>query len=165
MCMNLKFNTLVKLYQDQVYTLALYLVRDRCEAEDIAQEVYIKLWENMKIVELMRAKLWLMKVTRNLCLDRLRRRALESRLPVDPEDINEVTGPADSMMYEQRINRLKSAINNLGEPYRTLVIFRDIHQHSYRDIAHILELSMDQVKVYLYRARQQLKESLGEIEI
>jgi RNA polymerase sigma-70 factor (ECF subfamily) len=67
--MNLKFNTLVNLYQDQVYNLASYLVRDRFEAEDITQEVYIRLWENMQDVEFVRAKLWLMKVTRNLCLD------------------------------------------------------------------------------------------------
>jgi RNA polymerase sigma-70 factor (ECF subfamily) len=68
-------------------------------------------------------------------------------------------------MCEQRMNRLKSAISGLVEPYRTLVIFRDIHQYSYGDIAHILELSLEQVKVYLYRARQQLKENMRETGI
>ena len=58
---------------------------------------------------------------------------------------------------------LKVAIANLKEPYRSLVILTDIHQHSYQEVAAVLELSLSQVKVYLHRARKQLREQLSEV--
>jgi RNA polymerase sigma-70 factor (ECF subfamily) len=59
--------------------------------------------------------------------------------------------------------RLKHSINGLTEPYRSLVVLRDIHQHSYEEVANVLELSLPQVKVYLHRARKQLREQLAEV--
>ena len=163
--MNLKFSTLVNLYEDEVYTLALYLLRDRCEAEDIAQETYIKLWENLDKVEFLRAKSWMMRVTRNACMDRLRRRSLENDISNFPMNSEQVQGPTDALIQEEKNNWLKTAIENLNEPYRSLVILRDIHQNSYSEIASILELKPDQVKVYLHRARQQLRTRLQEVEL
>ena len=162
--MNLKFLTLVSRYENEVYTLALYLLRDRSDAEDIAQETYIKLWENLEQIDFMRAKSWLMKVTRNKCLDRLRRRVLENQISSDPLNADQVQGPADTLVQKQQISWLRKAIENLNEPYRSLIVLRDIQQNSYNEIARTLELNLDQVKVYLYRARQQLKSSLQEVE-
>ena len=157
---NLKFNALVRLYQNEVYSLALYLLRDRTEAEDMAQEVYIRLWENLTQVEFARAKLWLLRVTRNACLDRLRRRTLERDFAQHSTREEPVQGPVEELVREQRSELLRQAVGGLEEPFRSLLILRDIQQHSYQDIARILELSLDQVKVYLYRARQQLKARL-----
>jgi RNA polymerase sigma-70 factor (ECF subfamily) len=58
---------------------------------------------------------------------------------------------------------LKHSINGLTEPYRSLVVLRDVHQHSYEEVASVLELSLPQVKVYLHRARKQLREQLAEV--
>jgi RNA polymerase sigma-70 factor (ECF subfamily) len=55
---------------------------------------------------------------------------------------------------------LKLAIGRLKEPYRSLVVLRDVRQHSYEDVAQTMELSLSQVKVYLHRARKQLREQL-----
>jgi len=163
--MNLKFRTLVKLYENDVYSLALYLLHDRSEAEDMAQETYIKLWQHLDQVKIRKAKAWLLRVTRNRCLDHLRRRGLEN----DVSNIHPVTQalqePEITLIQEQRNNWLKRNLENLKEPYRSLIILRDIHQNSYSDIADTMELSLDQVKVYLYRARQQLKTRLQEVEL
>ena len=59
--------------------------------------------------------------------------------------------------------RLKTTINGLKEPYRSLVVLRDVHQHSYEEVAAVLELNMPQVKTYLHRARKQLREQLAEV--
>lgn len=162
--MNFKFNTLVKRYEDEVYTLALYLLRDRGEAEDVAQETYIKLWEKLERVERKQARAWLMRVTRNACLDRLRRRQLEGDMIVDPVLYERRQEPENTLIEEQNSNWIRRAIENLNEPYRSLIVLRDIQQNSYSEIALVLELSLDQVRVYLHRARQQLKARLQEVE-
>ena len=59
--------------------------------------------------------------------------------------------------------QLQQSINRLKEPYRSLVVLRDIHQHSYAEVAGVLELSLAQVKTYLHRARKQLREQLAEV--
>ena len=126
----------------------------------MAQEVYIRLWENLAQVEFARAKLWLLRVTRNACLDRLRRRTLEREFAQQTIPDEPAQGPVEELALEQRTELLRQAVGGLEEPFRSLIILRDIHQHSYQDIARVLELSLDQVKVYLYRARQQLKARL-----
>ena len=150
----------MRLYENEVFSLAFYLMKDRAEAEDMTQEVYIRLWENLAQVEFTRARPWLMRVARNACLDRLRRRTLEKDYVQRSAANGPAQGPADTLASEQRTTLVRNAIGGLEEPFRSLIILRDIHQHSYQDIAHILELSLDQVKVYLYRARRQLKASL-----
>jgi RNA polymerase sigma-70 factor (ECF subfamily) len=162
---NLKFNALVRLYEREVFSLALYLLKDRSEAEDMAQEAYIKLWENLAQVEYARAKFWLLRVTRNACLDRLRRRTLENNFTQQAGVAGPANGPMDMLVQERRTTVLQNAVGGLEEPYRSLIILRDIHQNSYQDIARLLELSLDQVKVYLFRARQQLKTRLEAMEL
>ena len=63
----------------------------------------------------------------------------------------------------EQAERLSRSIASLTEPYRSLVVLRDIHQHSYEEVAGVLELSLVQVKVYLHRARKQLREQLAEV--
>ncbi len=161
--MSRKFRSLVKSHENRVYTLAVYLLRDRSEAEDVAQETYLKLWNNLDTIDMERAGAWLMKVTRNACLDRLRKRRPQTELSDHHLGTDQVQGPADTLEQAQLGNWLRSAIGNLKEPYRSLVVLRDVQQNSYREVALSLELSLDQVKVYLHRARRQLRENLQEV--
>ena len=161
--MSLKFRALVKKHENQVYTLGVYLLRDRSEAEDVAQETYIKLWNNMDKIEAERAGAWLMKVTRNACLDRLRKRRPQTEFSDDHLGDAQAQEPAEALEQAQLGNWLRGAIGNLKEPYRSLVVLRDVQQNSYRDVAQTLELSLDQVKVYLHRARKQLRDNLQEV--
>ena len=72
--MSREYQQWVRDYQDQAWSLARYLLKDASEAEDATQEAFIKLWHHRENVDPERIKPWLMKVTRNTCLDRLRRR-------------------------------------------------------------------------------------------
>ena len=151
------FRQWITQHQDDVWSLARYLLKDASEAEDAAQEVFVRLWKHRKVVEAERVRPWLMKVTRNECLDRIRRRRPEEEL----EDIAVVEGGPMLKLQQAELSQwLKQAIGQLKEPFRSLVVLRDVQQHSYEDVAKTMDLSLSQVKVYLHRARKQLREQL-----
>ncbi len=151
----------VREHQDQAWSLARYLLKDASEAEDAVQEAFIKLWNHRDDVDPARVKPWLMKVTRNTCLDRLRRRKPETEL-TEVQAVEE-HGPMAGAQQGELGRWLKRSIEGLKEPYRTLVVLRDIQQHSYEEVANATELTLSQVKVYLHRARKQLREQLAEV--
>ena len=155
------FRQWITQHQDDVWSLARYLLKDASEAEDAAQEVFVRLWKHRGVVEAERVRSWLMKVTRNECLDRLRRRRPEGEF--DDSAVAE-GGPLMDVQKAEVSRWLNLAIGRLKEPYRSLVILRDVHQHSYEDVAQTMELSLSQVKVYLHRARKQLREQLVELQ-
>ena len=155
------YRSWVETYQDQAWSLARHLLRDAAEAEDATQEAFIKLWDNREAIDPERVRPWLMKVTRNACLDRLRRRRPEVALE-DVELIASGEPLADAEQGELG-SWLRRAIEGLKEPYRSLVLLRDVQQHSYEEVAGATDLSLTQVKVYLHRARKQLREELAEV--
>ncbi len=160
--MSRRYRQWVREYQNQAWTLARYLLKDAQEAEDATQEAFVKLWNHRDSIDPDRIKPWLMKVTRNGCLDRLRRRRDIVELN-ESHVLIEAKGPMDDVAGRELGRWLKNAIGGLKEPYRSLVVLRDVHQHSYEDVARMLELSLSQVKVYLHRARKELREQLAEV--
>ena len=156
------FRKWVDEYQDQAWTLARYLLKDPAEAEDACQEAFVKLWRHQDSIDPEKVKPWLMKVTRNGCLDRLRRRHPTEELQ-DWKQADLAPGPMQGAHQYEQGEWLKATIAGLKEPYRSLVVLRDIHQHSYEEVATVLELNMPQVKTYLHRARKQLREQLAEV--
>ena len=149
-------------YQDQAWTVARYMLKDAQEAEDATQEAFVKLWHNRDNIDPDKVKPWLMKVTRNGCLDRLRRR--RDSVEFEESHMSEVaSGPMQDAEVSETATWLKRAIASLKEPYRSLVVLRDINQHSYEKVAGMLELNLAQVKTYLHRARKQLRQQLAEV--
>jgi RNA polymerase sigma-70 factor (ECF subfamily) len=160
--MSRRFRKWVEEYQDQAWTLARYLLKDPAEAEDACQEAFVKLWKHQDTVDPEKIRPWLMKVTRNTCLDRLRRRRPTEEWQ-EWHQPDQAPGPMQDIHQRELGARLKTTINRLKEPYRSLVVLRDVHQHSYEEVAAVLELNMPQVKTYLHRARKQLREQLAEV--
>jgi len=160
--MSREFRKWVDEYQDQAWTLARYMLGDPSEAEDVCQESFVKLWHHQDRIHTEKTRPWLMKVVRNGCLDRIRRRKPEGELFHDTL-VDHGPGPLQGMEQSETGSQLKAAIAALREPYRSLVVLRDVQQHSYSDVARTLELTMSQVKVYLHRARKQLREQLAPI--
>jgi RNA polymerase sigma-70 factor (ECF subfamily) len=160
--MSRRYRQWVKQYQDQAWTVARYILKDAQEAEDATQEAFVKLWHNQDSIDPERIGPWLMKVTRNGCLDRLRRR--KDNVEFDESYMSaDVNGPLQGVTNRETGLWLKQAIGRLKEPYRSLVVLRDVNQHSYEEVAGMLELSLAQVKTYLHRARKQLREQLAEV--
>ena len=160
--MSARFKQWVDTYQDQAWTLARYLLRDPAEAEDACQEAFVKLWNHRDRIDPDKIRPWLMQVTRNQCLDRLRRRRPTQEW-AEWQTADEGPGPAEGTQQRELGELLRRSINGLSEPYRSLVVLRDVHQHSYEEVASVLELSLPQVKTYLHRARKQLREQLAEV--
>lgn len=138
--------------------MARYLLRNDADAEDAAQEVFSSLWSHRDSIEAGKERAWLMRVTRNECFDRIRRRRPESEW--NDETVVEERGPMDATEQGELSRQLATAIAELDEPARSLVVLRDMQQYSYEEISQMQSLSLSQVKVYLHRARARLREQL-----
>jgi RNA polymerase sigma-70 factor (ECF subfamily) len=165
------FETAVARHQRKVFTFAHYFLSHREEAEDVTQEVFIRLWRNRHKVEPEHLGTWLLKVTRNACYDRLRRRRTAAGV-MAPDPDGELSGQVASLAPDPEMQahsaqlggRLVSALNQLPRKQRSVIILREIQGLSYQDISEVLDLPLSSVKVSLHRGRQQLREQLGEVQ-
>jgi RNA polymerase sigma-70 factor (ECF subfamily) len=164
------FETAVRRHQRKVFTFAHYFLSSREEAEDVTQEVLVRLWRNRRKVSIDRAGSWLLTVTRNACYDRLRQRRSVARLVetgIDGREVYQVAAsepdPELQAGSAQLGRRLVTALGQLSEQQRSVVILREIQGLSYDEIATVLNLPLSRVKVNLHRGRQQLRGHLREV--
>jgi RNA polymerase sigma-70 factor (ECF subfamily) len=139
------------------------------DAEDIAQQVFVRVWKNAKRYE-PRAKFttWLLKITRNLVFNELRRRSRHPQVPLQAESEEEerplkdehAVAPDASLLEHELQEAVDAAIANLPETQRMAVILRRYEELSYEEIAESLDQSVSAVKSLLFRARTELRESL-----
>ena len=158
----------VRLYQHRVYTFAVYFMGNQEEAKDVTQDVLIKLWKHRKRVDEDRLLGWLLRVTRNACVDAIRKR--KSYRKVVATDTDNVALAAGDMLLPDAVTEgrlfqahLKQALDHLHEPYRSIVILREIQEMKYEEICGALDLPLNTVKVYLHRARKMLRKQLSEV--
>ncbi|MEJ2444324.1 MAG: RNA polymerase sigma factor [Exilibacterium sp.] len=154
--MEFKYRSIVNTHSRQVYGLALRILNNRAEAEDCTQEVFERLWKQIGKVEQVRAGAWLSQVTRNCAIDYLRQRHVTQEYD-DSHEADVSDSPSCKLQNSQLGHWLRSAIGKLKEPYRSIILRSDLHEQSQREIAEYCELNENQVKVYLHRARKQLR--------
>jgi RNA polymerase sigma-70 factor (ECF subfamily) len=163
------FDAAVAAHGTRVWTLAVYLLGDKTEAEDVVQEVLIRLWRHGAEVQEGRLRSWLMRVTRNACIDAVRRR----RARVDGRRSKEscslghieidVPGPERLAQSAELGDRIAVALERLQEPQRSVVVMREIQGMSYREIAEVMEMPLNSVRVALHRGRARLRLALEEV--
>lgn len=153
------YNECVTLYADNVYRFIVKNLRHEEDARDVVQTAFEKLWINRTAVDYTKCKSYLFTVAYNQMIDHLRK----VRRVYLSEDFKEET-----KVYNRQFNNAKAvleeALNRLSETQRSLVVLKDYEGYSYEEIGKITGLSSSQVKVYLHRARLQLKEYLVKIE-
>ena len=135
------------------------ILGDAHEAEDVVQETFLKYWQHSSKVR--GAKAWLITVARNKCLDRLR--STKRFVDADPEIFESQTDDRDpewQSSQDETAARLNELIAELPEPQRSLVVLFDIQGMTGAECAQILNLNVNQVKVYLHRARRRLRHAL-----
>lgn len=163
-----QFEQQLQRYQHRIYGYAFHYLGNREEAEDITQEVFIRFWKHRETIDEEKPLGWLLRVTRNASVDAIRRRKTYQRtVSVNSELLDYAHGrnplpdtDAESSDFRQH---LQSALEELSEPYRSIVILREIQELKYQEIAEALDLPLTTVKVYLHRARKMLRNQLHEV--
>lgn len=140
------------------------------DAEDVTQDVLIKIWNNLDSFKIAAAKTWIMKTTHNQCIDCLRKRSKETQRDLlFDEELYESPGNETYLvnpMYKTHVtimaDKIKEAIQRLPENMRSIFILFEIHGLKYKEISKSLNIPMNSVKVYLMRARKKLQEELKD---
>ncbi|HXB41712.1 MAG TPA: RNA polymerase sigma factor [Bacteroidia bacterium] len=156
-----EFNTCVDLYADGLYRFILKHVKDTDVARDLVQDTYEKLWLKVNDVESKNAKSYMFTTGYHTTIDYLRRAKKSERLDFDKHP--EETGKENSN-YDLK-TLLNKALELLPEIQKSVVLLRDYEGYDYKEIGTITGLTESQVKVYIFRARQTLKEYLVKAEV
>jgi RNA polymerase sigma-70 factor (ECF subfamily) len=162
------FQELVRRHRDRIYTFAFYSLKNREDAEDVTQEVLIRLWKHWQRLEGDHLQAWIVRVTKNACVDAVRRRQTRRRLESTGEGDeverapDDAADPARDAAGADFRRRLESALAALAEPYRSIVILREIQGLAYDEIAAAVDKPLNTVKVYLHRGRRMLRDELRE---
>ena len=147
-----EYNQCVDLYADSVYRFILKNLRHEADAKDIVQGTFEKMWINRERVDNARSKSYLFTVAYNQMIDHIRKNKRIS-LRDDFSEHSKITQQAVPDI--KRI--LNEALGQLNEIQRSLVLLKDYEGYNYEEIGEITGLNASQVKVYLHRARLQLK--------
>lgn len=159
------FTQLVEAYKGPVYSLALRMLHRPAEAEDAAQEIFLRAYTKLATYDRERKFVsWLMGIASNYCIDVLRRRRATFVTLDDVAYIVPSTEPGPERQAEQREQRraIQQAIAQLPETYRLVAVLRYYQDLSYEEIQEITGLSEPTVKTRLHRARRMLQESLSK---
>jgi RNA polymerase sigma factor (sigma-70 family) len=154
-----EYNECVKLYADNVYRFILKNLRKDDDAKDVVQSSFEKMWLNRDKVDNDKCKSFLFTVAYNTMIDHIRK----NKRIVLKEDFGETAlGSSDPEQNTKRI--LHEALSKLSERDRSLVMLKDYEGYNYAEIGEITALNESQVKVYLHRARLQLREYIVKVE-
>ncbi len=172
------FRELVRRYERPVFSLLFRMVRDSATAEDLSQDAFIKVLNNIdKYRPEFKFSSWLFKIANNIAIDFLRRRQLDtismdgsphaataaeaesSSFDIDSGGENAL----DEMAAKELGSAIERAIGSLRPEYRSCIMLRHVEGRSYEEIAATLDLPLGTVKTYIHRARAQLREALEHL--
>ena len=154
-----EYNQCVNLCADNVYRFILKNLRNEADAKDVVQGAFEKMWVNRETVDNERSKSFLFTVAYHQMIDHIRKNKRISLKDVFSEN------DRGSVVQKQDIKRiLNEALNKLSDLQRSLVMLKDYEGYSYEEIGQITKLNESQVKVYLHRARLQLREYIVRVE-
>jgi RNA polymerase sigma-70 factor (ECF subfamily) len=165
------FEQLIERHQSLVAGTVARMLGSSSEVEDIAQQVFIRVWKSARrYVPRAKFTTWLLKITRNLVFNELRRSKRHAHVPLQTEPgaeefpLKDETNPTpDASLLESELQRtIEEAITELPESQRMALILRRYEQLSYEQIADILDLSVPAVKSVLFRARTELRARLSK---
>lgn len=157
--------------KNELFRLALRITLDKAEAEDIVQETMIKVWnrrDSWDAIESIEA--YCLTVCRNMALDKAktataRHTSIDSETEQEiPADRSYAANPEERAVQRDRVAIVRRLIDNLPEKQRSAMQLRDFEGKSYREIATIMGISEEQVKVSIFRARQTIKQRYTETE-
>ena len=166
---SIKYRTLVERHRVSVYYYAFSFLKNEMDAEDLSQEVWIKVWNNLDKFGWNKAKSWILKTTHNLAIDSLRKRKMNFNEITENEvellsDESYESNPGRLAEVSSSIMNIEEAVSRLPERLRSVFILYEIEGFKYKEIAEILKIPVNSVKVYLMRARIKLQEMVQPLK-
>lgn len=164
------FEKLVERHQRLVLGTVARMLGSNSDVEDIAQQVFVRVWKSAnRYVPRAKFTTWLLKITRNLVFNELRRRSRHAQVPLQSESEAEerpmrderAMAPDASLLEQELQGAIEAAIAQLPETQRMAVVLRRYDELSYEEIAEVLEQSVPAVKSLLFRARTELRTRLS----
>lgn len=164
---NISFRNDVLPLKNELFRLAMRITLSRQEAEDIVQDTLIKVWDKREEWETIdNIEAFSLTVCRNLSLDRIKKKENQHE-SLDNVSINEPITPSNP--YERTTQRdhiawVRQIVNALPEKQRSCIQLRDFEGKTYKEIAGILDISEEQVKINIFRGRQSIKQQFQKLE-
>lgn len=165
--MNITFRNDVLPMKDKLYRLAFSITLNKEDAEDTVQEAMIKIWkrrEQWNEIESLEA--WALTITRRTALDLLKQKGRDTEditeikeASVNAKSIAAMPSPHEMMLQKERIEMVRRIMQQMPEKLRTAMQLRDFEEKSYKEVAEIMGIPEEQVKVCIFRARQFIKKN------
>lgn len=159
------FGNLIEAYQTPVYNLAYRMLNNSGEAEEAAQEAFIRAYTRLHTYDPEhKFSTWILSITSNYCIDLLRKRralllSIDEPLPSHPALMSEVAqGPEAQLVLSEQQQTVQLLLQELPPEYRQAVVLRYWHELSYEEIAQMMDTTVSAIKSRLFRARRQLAE-------
>lgn len=172
------FEALVKRYQRRVYAVALGMLKDREEALDVSQEAFVKVYRYLVHFKGEASfYTWLYRLTTNICIDILRRRAAQKGEHIEFDETVQVdateanigtlgsqlgTNPQKSVLQKELAEKIQEALAQVPEKHRAILLLREIEGMSYEDLAAVLKVPKGTVMSRLFHARAKVQKILSE---
>ncbi len=160
------FNAIIDKYQKPIINFAYSLLRDRFEAEDTAQEVFLRVYAKAKAYR-PKAKFstYIFKVARNLCFNKLRRKKSHTLVPLEEGRLAapDKTSPSRILEKKELHSLIEEALAKLPARQRSAVILSKYEGLPYKEIAKIMGCSIRAVKMLIHRAKEALREELSSL--
>jgi RNA polymerase sigma-70 factor (ECF subfamily) len=171
------FADLVELYKDRIYHLGYRMLGNRQEAEDVAQETFLRVYRSLeRYDESMKFSTWIYRIGTNLSIDRLRKRratySLDADVAADGEGTDwygmlasEEPTPEGRILLSETQHLIREAIDTLPKKYKSVVILKYLHDMSLQEISDVLDMPVTTVKTRVHRGREFLRKKLEHEDI
>ncbi|MFD6439021.1 RNA polymerase sigma factor SigW [Peribacillus sp. NPDC060186] len=168
------FGEIVELYKDKVFQICFRMLGNRQEAEDLAQEAFVRAFVNIRSFNIqMKFSTWLYRIATNLCIDRLRKKKPDFYLDAEvsgTEGLNmysqiasDMAKPEDEVESLELQETIQVEIMKLPEKYRSVIVLKYIEELSLKEISEILDLPVGTVKTRIHRGREALRKQLRHL--
>ena len=168
------FAEIVELYQDKLYRVCFRMLGNKHEAEDIAQEAFVRAFINIHTFDTKRKfSTWLYRIGTNLCIDRIRKKKPDYYLDAEvsgTEGLNMYSQiaaseelPEDQVMKMEMQDRVQYEISRLPDKYRAVIVLKYMEDLPLQEISEILEMPLGTVKTRIHRGREALRKQLSNM--
>jgi RNA polymerase sigma-70 factor, ECF subfamily len=151
-----EYNDAVRNYARNIFRFVFKNLRDKDASDDLVQDCFLKLWQNRAAIDATKIKSWLFSVAHNAMINYAKSQARKTGL--DQAEVHQISTRSSPEFDLKEI--LERSLQELTPLYRSIILLRDYEGYNYKEISDILQLNESQVKVYLFRARQKIKDSI-----